>query len=195
MSLSRQQLALLGIFALFIGPVLLVILMRSSWWQYQPSALRNNGYLVQPPVPLPLTRTEELDGKWMILHVLEQPCDQVCIDRATMLRQTHLAAGRNGQHLAIVILVRTPVEPGLQSRLGSIYSQFNIISDTTPTAFQILSDIDQQASAVTPDSTSTHSYVLDPMNNVILAYSDSAEPGDMHKDLKRLLKWSDQESR
>jgi len=35
MSLSRQQITLLGIFALFMGPVILVMLMRSSWWQSQ----------------------------------------------------------------------------------------------------------------------------------------------------------------
>ena len=63
MSLSRQQLTLIGIFALFLGPVLLVILMRSSWWQYQPSGMKNQGYLVQPPITLPLDKTEGIDGK------------------------------------------------------------------------------------------------------------------------------------
>ena len=101
MSLSRQQLTLLGIFALFFGPLLLVMMMRSSWWQYQPSGLKNQGQLVQPPVTLSLNQTEAIDGKWLILYVLDQPCDQGCIESVTALRQIHRAAGRNGEHLAI----------------------------------------------------------------------------------------------
>ena len=92
MSLSRQQLTLLGIFALFFGPVLLVILMRSSWWQYQPSGLKNQGLLIQPPVHVALNHTQSFDGKWLILYVLDQPCDQACIDAVTALRQIHRAA-------------------------------------------------------------------------------------------------------
>jgi hypothetical protein len=30
---------------------------------------------------------------------------------------------------------------------------------------------------------------------VVLAYQTSADPSDIHKDLKRLLKWSDKEGR
>ena len=58
MSLSRQQITLLGIFALFFGPVILVMLMRSSWWQYQPANLKNEGYLVTPPVHLALNHAQ-----------------------------------------------------------------------------------------------------------------------------------------
>ena len=39
-----------------------------------------------------------------------------------------------------------------------------------------------------------HTYILDPMRNVILAYRDGANPADLHKDLKQLLKWADQET-
>ena len=79
MSLSRQQFTLLGIFALFIGPVLLVILMRSSWWQYQPSGMKNHGHLVQPAVSLNLQQSAGIENKWLVLYVLEQPCDQVVL--------------------------------------------------------------------------------------------------------------------
>ena len=54
MSMTRQQITLLGIFALFLAPVLLVVMMRSSWWQYQPEKFKNRGQLVQPPVQLPV---------------------------------------------------------------------------------------------------------------------------------------------
>ncbi len=194
MSLSRQQFTLLGIFALFLGPVLLVIMMRSSWWQYQPAGLKNHGYLVQPPVHLTLNMTQGIDGKWVILHVLDQPCDQKCIENVTALRQIHRAVGRHGEHLAIVLLSETPTEPGLQTRIESIYPEYNFIAESADTTSETLATINTMVATNKVDSNDTRTYLLDPMLNVILAYPDSVNPSDMHKDLKRLLKWSDQEN-
>lgn len=189
MSLSRQQYTLLGIFALFFGPVLLVMLMRSSWWQYQPSGLKNNGYLVQPPVHLSIEKTDGIDGKWLILYVLDDPCEQECIDNVTNLRQIHRATGRNGEHLVIALLSGAAMESALQSRLETIYPEFYFVVDSDHAASNTLESIN---TGITTDAGDIRTYVLDPMLNVILAYRSSGNPTDIHKDLKRLLKWSDQ---
>jgi len=193
MSLSRQQITLLGIFALFFGPVILVMLMRSSWWQYQPDNLKNEGYLVTPPVHLALNHAQGIDGKWLILYVLDQPCDQACIDHATALRQIHRAAGRDRDHLAVALLVTDPVDPELWSRLESIYPEFKLVTDVATTTSETLAIANTRVADETGDSSSIHTYVLDPMLNVILAYGANTNPNGIHKDLKRLLKWSDQE--
>ena len=192
MSLSRQQLTLLGIFALFFGPLLMVMLMRSSWWQYQPSGLKNKGHLVQPPVHLSLDQTQDMDGKWLILYELDQPCDQHCIDNVTALRQIHRAVGRHAEHLAIVLLGSSDTEPELRSRLETIYPGFNLVADDGKTASSALESVDTD---ITSNADDVHTYILDPMHNVVLAYQNDADPTDIHKDLKRLLKWSDQEGK
>ena len=192
LSLSRQKITLLGIFALFLGPVLLVILMQSSWWQYRPPGLKNRGLLAQPPVHLSLNQTQSTEGKWLILYVLNQPCDQSCIENVTALRQIHRAAGKNSEHLAIVLLSETQATSALRSKLESIYPGFNFVTDSAATALNTLVTVNAM---VTADSSDIHTYLLDPMLNVILAYGVGTNPGDVHKDLKRLLKWSDQENR
>lgn len=194
MSLSRQQFTLLGIFALFLGPVILVMLMRSSWWQYQPSGLKNHGQLLQPPVHLPLNKTEAIDRKWVILYRLEQACDQDCIEQVTSLRQIHRAAGRKRQHLAVVLLSKNVPESSQRLRLEAIYANFIWINDTGGTAMATLDTINLGGVQGSGQSNSFHTYILDPMLNVILAYGADADPNDIHKDLKRLLKWSDQEN-
>ena len=193
MSLSRQQYTLLGIFALFLGPVILVILMRSSWWQYQPAGMKNQGHLVQPPVPLSLDTTQAIDGKWLILYVLETACDEGCVDHVTSLRQIHRATGRNREHLAIILLSKSNAEPALRSRLESIYPEFNLLADSGSTALDSLTAVNKKIGKDPGESGSIHTYILDPMQNVILAYESGTKPNDIHKDLKRLLKWSDQE--
>ena len=195
MSLSRQQLTLLGIFALFFGPVLLVMLMRSSWWQYQPTGLKNQGHLIQPPVELSLEQIDDVDGKWLILYVLDQPCDQVCVENVTTLRQIHRAAGRNGKHLGVALLGNTTTDPELKARLEAIYPEFRFPVDPGQAAGKKLENINMDLVREKAGSDSIHTYILDPMRNVILAYQTDADPSDIHKDLKRLLKWSDQESR
>ena len=195
MSLSRQQITLLGILALFLGPVLLVMLMRSSWWQYQPAGMKNHGYLVQPPVNLPLQSTQEFDRKWLLLYVLDRTCDEECIDHVTSLRQIHRAAGRNSKHLAIVLLSKEKSDQELRSRLELIYPEFRFTSDTTGKVFPVLHTVRADGAADMADSNLIHTYILDPMLNVILAYGVNTNPGDIHKDIKRLLKWSDQENR
>ena len=194
MSLSRQQFTLLGIFALFLGPVILVMLMRSPWWQYHPEGLKNHGQLVQPPVQLPLEQVSGIKGKWLILYVLDPTCDQDCIDSITSLRQIHRAAGRNSSQLSIVLLGKTHPDPELLSKLESIYTEFRIISDPGSAALTTLDSVNADILTAAGNSNTIRTYILDPMHNVILAYGVTANPGDIHKDLKRLLKWSDQES-
>lgn len=194
MSLSRQQYTLLGIFALFLGPVILVMLMRSSWWQYQPSGLKNYGQLVQPPVQLALADTEVLEHKWVILYRLSTACDQECIEQVTSLRQIHRAAGRNSQQLAVVLLSPNDPEPSQRSRLEAIYPNFIWISDTDGSAMATLDSVNLGMVQKSGLSDNFHTYILDPMLNIILAYGANADPNDIHKDLTRLLKWSGQEN-
>ena len=195
MSLSRQQLTLIGIFTLFFGPLLLVMLMRSSWWQYQPSGLKNLGQLVQPAVQLSLDRTQDTDGKWLILYVLDQPCEERCIENVTALRQVHRAAGRHGEHLAVTLLSDAQISPELRARLEAVYPGFVFLVDSEQTSLNALENINSSLAMDKPDIDDVHTYVLDPMLNVILAYQNGANPSDIHKDLKRLLKWSDKEGR
>jgi len=193
MSLSRQQFTLLGIFALFLGPVILVVMMRSSWWQYQPDGMKNQGYLVQPPLQLPLHSTQGFANKWLILHAFDQSCDRTCIDHVTALRQIHKATGRNSKHLAIVLLSHKKPTAQLQSRLKSIYPEFKIVTDSTDGILTVLDTVKAAAISGTDDSDPIHTYILDPRLNIILAYGAQNDPSDIHGDIKKLLKWSDQE--
>ncbi len=195
MSLNRQQWTLLGIFTLFIGPVVLVMMMRSSWWQYQPAGLKNKGYLVQPPVKLELPAAGAFERNWVILYSLESPCEKECIENVTALRQVHRASGRRAENLSIVLLSGS--EPGnqLRQQLMAIYPEFHLLTDASGNALATLDTIHQTMQSGQPGLTSARTFVLDPMLNVILAYETGTPPNDLHTDLKRLLKLSDQENR
>lgn len=191
MNMTRQQLTLLGIFALFLGPLLLVLVMRSSWWGYQPEGLRNLGQLVQPPVQLPLDSVPQ-EGKWLLLYVIPGNCDRKCMNDIISLRQIHKAAGRQGKYLSIVLLSENRADSELQSSIESIYREFNFIADPPVETLATLARVNAGLTSAHEQSNTIRTYVIDPMLNVILAYRTDANPNDINKDLKRLLKWSRQ---
>ena len=67
---------------------------------------------------------------------------------------------------------------------------------TGPSATTIatLEKINASLMSTEDEPNSIHTYVLDPMHNVILAYGDETNPNNINKDLKRLLKWSKQDT-
>ena len=69
------------------------------------------------------------------------------------------------------------------------------LTDSSGNALDTLEAIDSQVPVSATGSREVNTYVIDPIRNVVLAYRADANPNDLHKDLKRLLKWSDQEGR
>ncbi len=188
MSLSRQQYTLLGLFALFFTPLILVMLMRSPFWDYRPAGMKNQGQLVQPPLALPIS--EDLTGEWLLMYVAPESCDDTCLSAITALRQIYKAAGRDQEHLKVVVLNEAGYNPQLGSKVEAIYSGIVFIPSATRATLDELRQLNLRLQAETGNPTVSHTYILDPMQNVILAYTAGTNPSDINKDLKRLLKWS-----
>ena len=206
--MTRQQVTLLGIFALFLAPVLLVVMMRSSWWQYQPEKFKNRGLLVKPPVQLSVGTVQAdapeqdgtkslasaTNGKWLLLYVMPENCDRRCTEEIVSLRQIHKAAGRQGKHLSIVVLNSNNTELEIQSTIESIYQELNFIANPPADTLASLAQISAGLASEPGRSRHFRTFVVDPMLNVMLAYGEDANPGDISKDLKRLLQWSRQDN-
>lgn len=207
MSMTRQQVTLLSIFALFLTPVLLVVMMRSSWWQYEPEKFKNRGLMVQPTVQLPVepfqadspdqdgnkSLASAANGKWLLLYVMPENCDRKCTDDIVTLRQIHKAAGRQGKHLSIVILNTNKTGSEIQSEIESIYLELNFVANPPAETLATLAQISVGLESGAERSIRVRTFVVDPMLNVMLAYGEDANPGDISKDLKRLLHWSRQD--
>ena len=188
MSLTRQQYTLIGIFALFFLPLILVILMRSSFWDYRPPQLKNHGELVQPPLALNIA--DELKGEWLLTYVAPVNCDTSCLDRITALRQIFKASGRQQEHLQVVVINSGSSNPSLADEVAAIYPGIEYIDSAPAGVLDAFETLSANLQASSNDSLERQTYILDPMQNVILAYKTNANPTDINKDLKQLLKWS-----
>ncbi|MGD8384808.1 MAG: hypothetical protein PVF89_05315 [Lysobacterales bacterium] len=190
MKLTRQRITLLGIFALFFGPLVLVILMRTSWWDYRPAKLQNNGRLVQPPFEVQLNGSDAIDGKWLLLYRLPERCEARCMKTVTALRQIHKAAGRQRHRLAIVLLCADAPGESLRTRLHAIYSRLQFSVDESGATLAKLARIEPAGGTVGGADVRYGIFILDPAHRVILAYNAEQNPSAINADLKRLLKWS-----
>jgi hypothetical protein len=82
--------------------------------------------------------------------------------------------------------------PELRAKLDAVYPAFNFV-EGSETQIATLLDINASVSDTPAGLNDINTYLLDPMSNGVLAYTATTNPGDLLKDLKRLLKWSDQE--
>lgn len=185
--------ALVVIAALFVVPLAAAWLMYRGVIDFEPGATRNLGELVKPPVPVELAELvpadperspgDELPRHWAIVHVLPAGCAADCERVITALRQVHLAAGRDRSRLRI-LLVHGPGDAVDAERIEAIYPVFLLVRDDGGGMLEALTEIAGNADPA------GHSYLLDPLGNIMMHYRAGYDPNDLKKDLKRLLTWS-----
>ena len=199
------RLALVVIAAMFILPLAVAWMMYSGAIEYRPGTTRNLGQLVQPPVPIAWENDIELlstdtissgadpdvsglNGHWVILHTIEDPCQAGCVDAVTALRQVHRASGRNQNRIRLALLLPQANDQELASQFREIYPSFDLVRQTNDEFLLALEGIARSLS----DSGAVYgnSYLVDPLGNIMMFYEAGSDPNDLKKDLKRLLTWS-----
>jgi len=162
------------------------------WSGWRPGKFINHGELLTPARPLPETGLShadgrpfprsELAGKWLLVLPVAGACDTPCLDNLQQMQNVHLALNKEQSRLQRVLISNGGPPPAdLQSRFpGLVLGRINSTSsDATSEAWHsVLAGRGQTL------------YVVDPLGNVMMRYTD---PGDMRgvlKDLERLLKYS-----
>lgn len=197
------RLSLLFIAALFFLPLALAWMMYTGAIDFEPASTRNLGELVQPPVPMDwdaevewispvepdASPAEVFLEHWVILHVVDAPCDDACLQQITSLRQVHKAAGRNQSRIRLALLM-----PGNSSAdetaeaASDIYSAFRLLRSLPAGLSRTLSEL--PTAPATANDIGGSSFLVDPLGNIMMSYAAGSDPNNLKKDLKRLLTWS-----
>jgi hypothetical protein len=85
----------------------------------------------------------------------------------------------------VLLVSAGPIDEALNGELKAIYDRFVIAADPAGTAIAALT----AANGGTPPPAGT-SFIADPDGNLMLRYEPGYEPGNLNKDLRKLLKWS-----
>ena len=189
---TKSRMFLIGVFAVFFGPLLI-----ATWLFYVPnswmsSKTQNHGELIQPAIPLDdFTLTSiigdtwgkpQFMGKWTLLYIGDESCDLYCEASLFKMRQVRLTLGRDSQRVQRKYL-------GIDNEKNK--QNINEIMKAYP-HMQVnwfkLSGIKNSLSLFKLQK--NFIYLIDPLGNLMMQYSQDATSKGIQKDLKRLLKFS-----
>lgn len=196
MNLQNPKFTLVAITSLFLIPLVMAVLMRSSLWNFEPSKFANRGILVEPPIALdiealevqyPEQTTSLADSrKWVMLYPISGRCDEACLEDIAKLRQIHIATGRKRERVSVWLLSEGEVSVDIQAKLLTVYDGIEILNDPLGRVSGQMEIFDDPTSS----QSSSQAFLLDPSANIILRYAAGFDPKDIDKDLDRLLTWS-----
>ncbi len=166
--------AIIIVFFVFLSPLLLAQLVLKMGWYTK--GVTNHGDLIEPPTHL---RWLPHQGQWRLLYSMPSACNDQCDNAMFQLNQIPQAIGRETDRVASVVLLKNT-------------NQFKkpFISYQQPNAKQ------WQEFNQLPFKPETI-YLVDPLNQIVLAYPIPKEKTarvkqskGLMRDLKKLMKLS-----
>jgi cytochrome oxidase Cu insertion factor (SCO1/SenC/PrrC family) len=199
------RLTLLIIASLFVLPLLLAWLMYSGSLNFEPGAGKNLGTLVEPPLAIDWKRfvtARSTDGSshsdhevadnllehWVILYPVPAACNETCKHWLSALRQIHRAAGRHQPRIRLALVLEESHSEEITELLVAIYGKFSLLTNPSGSMLNVLQEIREPLK--TSLNTGAGTYLIDPLGNIMMAYTADTDPNDIRLDLKRLLTWS-----
>jgi hypothetical protein len=177
---NRNRLTFLVIVGIFLGGMLVAGALRFSGWQ--PSGMKNNGELLQPPTDLrDLTPQLEAGGeyawkpearRWRVLVAPPADCGDPCRELARELDLVWRLFGNKADELDILWLGAPPE--------GATRNAATLVLRADPALRAKLPRVDDPAGVPV--------YVVDPNGFVILRYAPGFDPGGLREDLAKLLR-------
>jgi hypothetical protein len=182
----RNLRTLLPLAALFLAPVLAAFWMYygTSW---RPPARVNHGTLIEPARPLARPRLREFSNggaatelwarRWALVYLGPGDCPAACRRALQATRQARLALGNEMGRVQRVFLATS----GCCARELAQAEQagLRVFDASTPEARALIAQF--------PDAGDDAVFIVDPLGNLLMRYSDTADPRGLLQDLKKLL--------
>lgn len=124
-------------------------------------------------------RIRQLRGKWVLISVGSGKCDEQCRQNLYYMRQVRLTQNREKERLERVWLIDDDEIPAPE-----------IVDDFAGTWLISAKDSTLLSELPAKVSQRDHIYLVDPIGNLMMRFPKDPDPGQMAKDIKRLLKIS-----
>jgi len=187
--LRSGQVKLLLVAALFFAPVIGAITLFFFLPQYIPAGRVNYGTLVSPARPLPalgLTDVQgeaapaALQGKWTLLYLGSERCDEACAARLVLARQVRLALNeKRGRVQRAYLAPSVAAAAAARDALAAQHPDLVLVAGDAAVAARFFQPTDPHAL-----------YLIDPLGNWLMVYTGEVEHKGLHRDLKKLLRIS-----
>jgi cytochrome oxidase Cu insertion factor (SCO1/SenC/PrrC family) len=190
---NKITLVLLGLF--FASPLVLSWFVFNYTDYLEMRGTSNRGELIQPPKqlgdlalidPFDEERKESLFDKWSLVYVADS-CDETCMESVYLIRQIHARMDKHSLRVQrVLLLTAEPVEI-LKEKLSD-YAGQQLINNEIINVEQLVNKFKLTDSDKPLDA--NRIYIVDPLGNLMMNYKSDTKPGDIYKDLKKLLRGS-----
>lgn len=180
---------LIALFALFLAPILVAVVLNSRWVDWTAEPERAHGTLIEPVQPLgeadlvdgrgtPRSRADWID-RWHLVHVAGSDCDPACAETAALMDNIRLSLDRHFDEVGLVI-----------AATGEDLST-DLVEATAAQHWMLFSGAPARALLERfPDPAPGSFYIVDPEANIMERFAPGSDPTGIRKDLDRLVTWT-----
>ena len=193
---QRSRTSLVVLLAIFLVPILLAYLVHKNP-SLRPGSTKNNGVLFKPAVTLTdfTFRTEdgkkftieELRGKWALVYIGGEVCDQACKLTLAKARNGIIAQGSEGNRVRYFYISTGKQFKDLEL-LKKNYPGMVMLKRADGFAKKVFSQF--STGNVEQVGKDNRLYLVDPAGNILMHYPAGFKDLGLMEDLKHLLKWS-----
>ena len=170
---------LLGLFAIFIVPILIAYALNVWWPHWSPLGRMNHGEIVEPAWQVELAAMgrdakDRTAGRWILLHPLASPCNADCEALLQLTQRVHLSLGKDYERVVRMLVHHVDVAV---DRVRSMDE--SLIPVSAPAAW-----FDRFA------EDGPVLLIVDPQRQAVLRYRADLQGKGLTRDLTRVLKIS-----
>lgn len=182
---------------IFVAPLIYAIWLYNTGWR--PTSTSNYGELIIPARPLAAFTLKTLEGqkfvlddikqKWIMIYIGSASCKKACQDNIYKMRQVHtLQAKKQPRVQRLMILTDNVGLTELQVLLNKEYPKMIVVSGSGDEVKKLVEQFRiEKGEAVVGQH---RIYLMDPLGNLMMYYPQGMDGGNIHKDLKNLLRKS-----
>jgi cytochrome oxidase Cu insertion factor (SCO1/SenC/PrrC family) len=177
----------------FIAPVALAYII---FFFVDVKSFVNHGEILNPIVHISsfkltndsgeIIPEKELTYKWRLISFLGRNCDQQCEKRLYDTKQIHASLGKNRHRLSRMFVHLEPAGDALSKLMAETHPNVIHVNGTMKTIINALGDNVRSDVSITNNET----YIMDPMGNVMMRFTQEQPNKEFLYDLKKLLKAS-----
>ena len=182
--------------ALIIFGTPFLVISLSTFWYYAglgPKATVNYGTMIDPPVDLGSLELElnyqplnidSMERKWMIIHFLDNQCNEDCLEAFYFSRQINTAIGREKDRVKRFYVASSKTQE-------KVKKLFQSEKNLTAISAKNLNLLRQKMTEAGINPFIQPGFLLaDPLGNIILSYQGDIDPKKILSDIKKLLRAS-----
>ena len=182
--IKKGKLSLILLAAFFALPYLVVFIYQAYPELSIKTGMSNKGHLFSPVNSLEQVATDELNalkGKWTIIYISDESCDQECFNQHYTMRQVRLASGkRRYQIQRLNLVISDKIDTAYQELLKQFPNEKQIMLNFNMKILQQFDDlsVEEQTGKI---------YLMDPFLNIVLRYPEQTNPKDLLHDINKLI--------